>query len=84
MDVNFLNELVLPWFKQAASKLVPDKAKSKDDPKNLDVPILQDVSGSLRGGQSIAILGPSGGGKTSLLNILSGVPGNCGRNTTLS
>ena len=31
MDVNFLNELVLPWFKQAASKLVPDKAKSKDD-----------------------------------------------------
>lgn len=33
--------------------------------------ILDNVSGVMRSGEITAILGPSGGGKTSLLNILA-------------
>lgn len=35
--------------------------------------ILHKVSGTFKSGQLIAILGPSGAGKTSLMNILAGV-----------
>jgi ATP-binding cassette subfamily G (WHITE) protein 1 len=35
--------------------------------------ILHQVSGNFKSGQLIAILGPSGAGKTSLMNILAGV-----------
>jgi ABC-type multidrug transport system ATPase subunit len=34
--------------------------------------ILKNVSGTFKNGRLTAILGPSGAGKTSLLNILSG------------
>ena len=33
--------------------------------------ILQDVSGYLKQGELVAIIGPSGGGKTTLLNVLA-------------
>ena len=35
---------------------------------------LKGVSGEVKPGEVLAILGPSGGGKTSILNILSGRP----------
>jgi len=35
--------------------------------------ILHDLSGSFKCGQLTAIMGPSGAGKTSLMNILSGL-----------
>lgn len=34
--------------------------------------ILNDISGSLKGGEVCALMGPSGAGKTSLLNVLAG------------
>jgi len=37
-----------------------------------EAPILKGVSGSVSGGQVCALLGPSGAGKTSLLNVLAG------------
>lgn len=37
-----------------------------------DKPILKGVSATLHGGEVVAILGPSGAGKTSLMNILAG------------
>eukprot|EP00400_MALV-I_sp_L67-5_P000801 gene801-177_t len=40
-------------------------------------PILKGVSGHLRRGRLTAIIGPSGAGKTSLLNLLSGRSGPC-------
>jgi ABC-type multidrug transport system ATPase subunit len=35
--------------------------------------ILHQISGSFKSGQLTAILGPSGAGKTSLMNILAGL-----------
>lgn len=35
--------------------------------------ILKGVSGSFRAGEVTAVLGPSGAGKTTLVNILSGL-----------
>lgn len=34
--------------------------------------ILHGITGSVRPGEILALMGPSGGGKTTLLNILSG------------
>eukprot|EP00438_Fugacium_kawagutii_P014394 Skav221734 [mRNA] locus=scaffold542:423455:424120:- [translate_table: standard] len=34
--------------------------------------ILDDISGSMKGGEVCALMGPSGAGKTSLLNVLAG------------
>lgn len=34
--------------------------------------ILNDISGSMKGGEVCALMGPSGAGKTSLLNVLAG------------
>ena len=43
---------------------VPGKAKA--DPEKL---ILEDVSAEVRSGQVLAIMGPSGTGKTTLINV---------------
>jgi ATP-binding cassette subfamily G (WHITE) protein 2 len=40
--------------------------------KNYKKPILSDLQGVMRSGQLCAIMGPSGGGKTTLLDVLSG------------
>jgi len=40
--------------------------------KNYHKEILKDICGSFKSGTVTAILGASGGGKTSLLNVLSG------------
>ncbi|CAJ1343806.1 unnamed protein product [Effrenium voratum] len=37
-----------------------------------ELKILRDISGSLQGGEVCALMGPSGAGKTSLLNVLAG------------
>ncbi|KAI3464637.1 hypothetical protein Pfo_021300 [Paulownia fortunei] len=52
--------------------------------KNSDVEkcILQGVSGSVCPGEVLALMGPSGGGKTTLLNILSGRVKNNGGTIT--
>ena len=42
-----------------------------------DKMILQNASGSVRPGQLLAIMGPSGAGKTSLLNAIIGETGGC-------
>lgn len=49
---------------QGVSYGVGEGKKSKE--------ILSDISGSLQNGEVCAILGPSGAGKTSLLNVLAG------------
>eukprot|EP01116_Phalansterium_solitarium_P025396 TRINITY_DN9690_c0_g1_i2.p1 TRINITY_DN9690_c0_g1~~TRINITY_DN9690_c0_g1_i2.p1 ORF type:complete len:775 (-),score=298.36 TRINITY_DN9690_c0_g1_i2:371-2695(-) len=60
----------------------PDAGDEADDSKGcgpfkrekkVEKTILNDVSGSVKPGQFVAIIGPSGAGKTSLLNILSRV-----------
>jgi ABC-type multidrug transport system ATPase subunit len=37
----------------------------------IEIPILNNVSGSVRAGELVAIMGPTGSGKTTLLNVLS-------------
>ncbi|ELR21493.1 ABC2 type transporter superfamily protein [Acanthamoeba castellanii str. Neff] len=37
----------------------------------MEIPILNNVSGSVRAGELVAIMGPTGSGKTTLLNVLS-------------
>lgn len=39
--------------------------------KKMEMPILNNVSGSVRSGELIAIMGPTGSGKTTLLNVLA-------------
>ena len=46
--------------------------KLKRVPEEKQISIVKNVSGQVRPGELIAVLGPSGAGKTSLLNILSG------------
>lgn len=41
-------------------------------PKHVEKPILQSMSGAVRAGSMLAVMGSSGAGKTSLLNLLAG------------
>jgi len=63
--------------KPAAEKGAPVDLTFKNlcygvDMKNSHKEILKNISGSFKSGTVTAILGASGGGKTSLLNVLSG------------
>ncbi|KAL4474930.1 hypothetical protein ABPG74_001626 [Tetrahymena malaccensis] len=51
-------------FKNISYSVIQKQGKSKN--------ILKNLTGVMKSGEVTAILGPSGGGKTSLLNILSG------------
>ncbi|KAL4474929.1 hypothetical protein ABPG74_001625 [Tetrahymena malaccensis] len=51
-------------FKDISYSVIQKQGKSKN--------ILKNLTGVMKSGEVTAILGPSGGGKTSLLNILSG------------
>ncbi|HCW75223.1 MAG TPA: hypothetical protein DHU63_01645 [Candidatus Marinimicrobia bacterium] len=37
---------------------------------NADAPVIQDISFNVAGGQTVAFVGPTGGGKTTLINLL--------------
>jgi ABC-type multidrug transport system ATPase subunit len=45
------------------------KGVERSDAENY---ILHGISGSVNSGEFLALMGPSGGGKTTLLNLLSG------------
>ena len=62
----------LEWRNINFSLVVKDTAKSKfGKPAYKKKQILQDVTGKISSGQLLAIMGPTGCGKTSLLNILA-------------
>ncbi|MQL99748.1 hypothetical protein Taro_032476 [Colocasia esculenta] len=48
------------------------KIETKKGSPNAERYILQGVTGSVNPGEVLALMGPSGGGKTTLLNLLSG------------
>jgi ABC-type multidrug transport system ATPase subunit len=58
---------VLTWENITYS--IPNPSKDKTLNKRI---ILDNISGSISSGQLVAILGPTGSGKSSLLNALSG------------
>jgi ABC-type multidrug transport system ATPase subunit len=76
----------LEWKNLNFSILVKDTAKSSfGRPAYKKKDILKDVSGEISSGQLLAIMGPTGCGKTSLLNILAArVPRGGSKNARLS
>ena len=40
--------------------------------KGIDYPVLKEISATIHDGEFVAIMGPSGNGKTTLLNVISG------------
>ena len=76
----------LEWININFSILVKDTAKSSfGKPAYIKKDILKDVSGRIASGQLLAIMGPTGCGKTSLLNILAArVPRGGAQNASLS
>lgn len=76
----------LEWININFSILVKDSARSTfGRPVFKKKEILRDVSGRIASGQLLAIMGPTGCGKTSLLNILAArAPRGGAKNASLS
>eukprot|EP00607_Mallomonas_marina_P004883 CAMPEP_0182437988 /NCGR_PEP_ID=MMETSP1167-20130531/85430_1 /TAXON_ID=2988 /ORGANISM="Mallomonas Sp, Strain CCMP3275" /LENGTH=574 /DNA_ID=CAMNT_0024631123 /DNA_START=83 /DNA_END=1804 /DNA_ORIENTATION=+ len=65
-------KVVLEWADVQYSLMVKNEKRSKFmNPAYMERKILKGVSGSVISGQLLAIMGPTGCGKTSLLNVLS-------------
>ena len=78
--------LDLEWKNVNFSIVVKNKSKSSfGKPAYKKKEILQNVSGRVLSGQLLAIMGPTGCGKTSLLNILAArVPNGGSKNASLT
>lgn len=57
-----------PQFSDVSYKVLVKGGKGPSTPKY----IIKGVTGSVYPGEVLALMGPSGGGKTTLLNLLSG------------
>lgn len=55
------------------SLVLKDVRKSYREPDGRALPILNIAEFSLQSGEQAALLGPSGGGKTTLLNVIAGI-----------
>jgi ABC-type lipoprotein export system ATPase subunit len=55
------------------SLVLKDVRKSYREPDGTALPILDIGEFALQSGEQVALLGPSGGGKTTLLNVISGI-----------
>ena len=55
------------------SLILQDVKKSYREPGGSVLPILNIARFELADGEQMALLGPSGGGKTTLLNVISGI-----------
>lgn len=69
LDPSKVKKLKLEWNNVTVTKVVEDGTFLK--PHHYEKNILNGVSGEANPGELLAIMGPSGGGKTSLLNTLS-------------
>ncbi len=72
----FLDETELPNEKALTSYVDPKKAKGEVDFKNVrfgysdDKVIIKDFSAHIKAGEKVAIVGPTGAGKTTMVNLL--------------
>lgn len=64
-DVNLFD---YPQFSDVSYQVTAKRSRSPDAVRS----ILHGITGSVNPGEVLALMGPSGGGKTTLLNLLSG------------
>lgn len=64
-------KIQLTWKSVNISARPPKKMCRKQDPDAKNISILNDISGTVKPGQFLSIIGASGAGKTTLLNYLS-------------
>ncbi|MBS0264017.1 MAG: ABC transporter ATP-binding protein [Planctomycetes bacterium] len=55
------------------SLVLKDVRKSYREPDGRALPVLNIAEFTVQSGEQVALLGPSGGGKTTLLNVISGI-----------
>ena len=72
---DFLEEEELSSEEHITDKLVPRKVKGNVEFKNVkfaydERPIIKDFSVNIKAGQKVAIVGPTGAGKTTIVNLL--------------